>query len=85
MAKYRTRVCEIEAVEFTHNNFDDIKEFTNNIAVNFKVNEDGKSQFDIPTMEGVMIATEGDYIIKGTEGEFYPCKPTVFIKKYETI
>lgn len=32
-----------------------------------------------------MTASEGDYIIKGLRGEFYPCKPDVFEKKYELI
>ena len=37
----------------------------------------------IKTLEGDMQASEGDYIIKGLRGEFYPCKPDVFEKKYE--
>ena len=37
----------------------------------------------IETLEGLMIATKGDYIIKGVQGEFYPCKPDVFAKTYE--
>ena len=37
----------------------------------------------IETYEGVMAAFPGDYIIRGTEGEYYPCKPSVFKRKYE--
>jgi hypothetical protein len=37
----------------------------------------------IPTLEGLMIASEGDFIIKGVNGEFYPCKPDIFEKTYE--
>ena len=37
----------------------------------------------IPTLEGVMTAKENDWIIKGLAGEFYPCKPEIFAKKYE--
>ena len=37
------------------------------------------------TLEGKMKANIGDYIIKGVKGEFYPCKPDVFHKKYEKI
>ena len=29
------------------------------------------------------ICTEGDYIIKGVQGEFYPCKPDIFEQTYE--
>ena len=32
-----------------------------------------------------MTATEGDYIIKGVNGEFYPCKPDIFEKTYEIV
>ena len=37
----------------------------------------------IHTLKGIMVASEYDYIIKGLKGEFYPCKPDVFEKKYE--
>ncbi len=36
----------------------------------------------IPTLEGEMLASVGDYIIKGVNGEFYPCKPDIFDKTY---
>ncbi len=37
----------------------------------------------IPTLEGAMRASPGDWIIKGVTGEFYPCKPDIFAKTYE--
>lgn len=40
-------------------------------------------QLAIGTLEGVMTAQPGDWIIRGTEGELYPCKPSVFERKYE--
>lgn len=40
-------------------------------------------QLDIPTLEGVMTARPGDYIIKGVKGELYPCKPDIFAATYE--
>jgi hypothetical protein len=39
----------------------------------------------IQTLEGDMKASFGDYIIKGVNGEFYPCKPDIFEKTYESI
>ena len=39
----------------------------------------------IDTLEGIMKADEGDYIITGVEGEQYPCKPSVFEKSYEEV
>lgn len=41
------------------------------------------SPWQIPTLEGVMRAEPGDYIIEGVNGEYYPCKPDVFKKSYE--
>ena len=37
----------------------------------------------IKTLEGVMKARVGDYIIKGIAGEFYPCKADIFEASYE--
>ena len=39
----------------------------------------------IPTLEGVMEASENDWIIKGVNGEFYPCKPDIFEKTYDAV
>lgn len=39
----------------------------------------------IETLEGIMKASVGDYIIKGVNGEFYPCKPDIFEKTYERV
>lgn len=39
----------------------------------------------IKTLEGTMTAQRGDYIIKGTAGELYPCKPDIFEFKYEKV
>ena len=39
----------------------------------------------IRTLEGVMEAHPGDYIIKGVQGEFYPCKPDIFAATYEAV
>lgn len=47
----------------------------------FKVAED--KGYDIETLEGVMHASPGDWIIKGVKGEFYPCKPDIFEQTYE--
>lgn len=38
---------------------------------------------EIVTLEGVIQASEGDYIIKGVQGEFYACKPDIFEQTYE--
>lgn len=40
---------------------------------------------DIETLEGVMHASAGDYIITGVHGEQYPCKPDIFEETYELV
>jgi len=44
-----------------------------------------KGGIEIKTLEGVMKASVGDYIIKGIKGEFYPCKPDIFHATYEPV
>lgn len=39
----------------------------------------------IATLEGVMTAKPGDWVIKGVQGEFYPCKPDIFAETYEPV
>ncbi len=41
--------------------------------------------FIIETLEGNHKAQEGDWIIKGVAGEFYPCKPDIFKATYEAV
>lgn len=45
--------------------------------------ENGGPGLLIPTLEGVMLGRPGDWIIKGVNGELYPCKPDIFEKTYE--
>jgi hypothetical protein len=39
----------------------------------------------IATLEGEMTASPGDFIIRGVQGEFYPCKPDIFAASYEEV
>lgn len=39
----------------------------------------------IPTLEGVMTASQGDWIIRGVKGEFYSCKPDIFDATFEQV
>ena len=52
------------------------------VSVGKKGEED---KIKIETLEGTMLADVGDYIIKGVNGEFYPCKPDIFEKTYEEV
>ncbi|MEU0761592.1 hypothetical protein ABZ351_18195 [Streptomyces microflavus] len=46
---------------------------------------DGRLFLDIRTLEGVMRASEGDWIIRGVQGEHYPCKPDIFAATYDAV
>jgi hypothetical protein len=45
----------------------------------------GHIELEIDTLEGRMEASVGDWIICGTHGEFYPCKPNIFASIYEEV
>ena len=47
--------------------------------------EEGKTYADIVTLEGTMRADYGDYVIKGVNGEVYPCKEDIFKKTYDSV
>lgn len=90
--KYRKKPVVVEAVRWTGINLDEIKNFVgkqleyNIIDTAWEVGK-GKPHvlMKIKTLEGNMDASEGDYIIKGVNGEFYPCKPDIFEKTYEKV
>lgn len=44
-----------------------------------------RTVLEVPTLEGLMQASKGDWIIRGVKGEFYPCKPDVFAATYEAV
>ena len=44
---------------------------------------EGTHYLAIDTLEGTMLANAGDFIIRGVQGEFYPCKPDIFEQTYE--
>jgi hypothetical protein len=85
MEKYRKKPVVIEAVQFdgTKDNAEKIKEWTN--ATIHTSQDRSINNLYISTLEGVMTASTGDYIIKGVNGEFYPCKPDIFEKTYEKV
>ena len=87
MRKYVKKPVVIEAIEFKRNNWEEVKSFTNDTAhtMSIKKRIDGLATCIIPTLEGQHIATEGDFIIKGVKGEFYPCKPDIFHQTYDLV
>lgn len=80
MARYKTKPCEIEAIQWTGKNIIELLDWGQG-----KILWNDVDDLFIDTLEGRMRANVYDYIIKGLRGEFYPCKPDVFEKKYEKI
>ena len=93
--KFRKKPVIIEAIEFTYTEkgIADLKEFCGNTIGNISKarHPTAKAEAEIGTLEdGVHltvkhIATEGDWIIKGVQDEFYACKPDIFWKTYERV
>lgn len=84
--KFRKKPVVIEAIQFV--SLSSINRMCNewkgpfyNVA-DFDDTED-KDNFFIDTLEGIHCANRMDWIIKGVNGEFYPCKPDIFEKTYE--
>lgn len=86
MSKYRKKPVIINAVKFT-GAIEEIQELLNlgmdTISISYK--DQKNPTLSIKTLEGTMTAQVGDYIIKGVQGEFYPCKPDIFEQTYELI
>lgn len=88
-----TRITKMKAIkkpiiiEYEHFTNENKNRAFNFIACNCVAarNEKNEPTLRIQTLEGVMTANLGDYIIKGVTGEFYPCKPDVFLKTYDLV
>ena len=80
--KFRKKPVVIEAVQYTGSNLAEICKFMKKPYQQI-YNTDGT--LSIETLEGTMKANPFDYIIKGINGEFYPCKPGIFNKTYEPV
>jgi hypothetical protein len=78
--QYRTQPMIVEAMQWTRNNDKEIKRFLGK-----SVSMLGSGIALIDNLNGSVIAAHGDYIIKGVNGEFYPCKPDIFAKTYQDI
>jgi hypothetical protein len=85
MGHYRKKPVVIEAIELKDLNINtlvNIQRFAGLGNDNLLAVSDGVL---IKTLEGTMKASIGDWIIKGVNGEFYPCKPDIFEKTYEQV
>jgi len=83
-AKFRKKPVVIEAFLYDGENADAIADWMfANGAENLSGAEGPDPHLVITTLEGDHRAEPGDWIIKGVEDEFYPCKPQIFDATYE--
>lgn len=93
--KYRKVPVTINAVEFQYNGhcLDFLKVWMGDSFGTFRKQRhpDAVGELEVKTLEdgkvlkATHIATEGDFIVQGVEGEFYPVKPHIFWKTYEEV
>ena len=81
--KYRKKPVVIEAVQITDDTFN--APHPNPEHISGIVYDPIRREVSIPTLEGTMTGRVGDWIIRGVNGELYPCKPDIFEKTYEEV
>lgn len=78
--KYRKKPVVVEAVKYDKSHIGKVLDFCNELKYNPHNNE-----YYVQTLEGAMKVSDGDYIIKGVKGEFYPCREDIFLQTYEEV
>ena len=81
--RYRAKPCEIEAMQWTGKFDRNISLFVGKDATIRGLDE--PFQMTIHSLEGDMVVSVGDYIIRGLCGELFCCKPDIFHRKYEAV
>jgi len=85
MPKYRKKPVVIDAIQWTGSNWQEVHDW----IMQWDLQDPGvsclKGIVTIDTLEGVMTASKKDFIIRGIQGEFYPCKPDIFEASYEPV
>ena len=79
----RKKPVEVEAYRLTIDNCGMLADWCKGLLI--RRSDNFEPSIQIITLEGMMTARNGDYIIKGVAGEFYPCAPAIFEKTYEVI
>jgi hypothetical protein len=82
--QYRKKPVVIKAIQLDSTNERKVVEWIGKNGGSAEYDYNTKL-FKVKTLEGEMIANENDYIIQGVQGEFYPCKPSIFEATYEEV
>lgn len=83
--KYRKNPVVIDAIQFKDDpdTLIEIQEFMGGGELRISYENPDNPVIKIETLEGVMEASVGDFIIRGVKGEYYPCKPDIFEQTYK--
>ncbi len=85
-SKWRKKPVEIEAWQITPATAEEIAAWCGGDCYQrFFMGKPETKIIEIPTLEGTIEGREGDWIIKGVAGEFYPCKGEIFEATYEAV
>lgn len=88
---YAKKPVKIKAMQWTGSNLIHIQQFITGKKINHDEHWEDYEDLvkteglKIHTLEGIMSANISDYIIQGVQGEFYPCKPDIFLLTYEEV
>lgn len=91
MTKYKKKPVVVEAFQFYVDDMPDwfMEKVTTNEVIlrscDYSKYSIEEAHCQIQTLEGLMRGNGGDYIIKGVQGEIYPCKPDIFLVTYEKV
>src|SRR3972149_998065 len=79
--KFIKKPVVVEAIQWTGNNAKEISDFAGKNVYYYLCDE----IFDVRTLEGEMILTKNNWLIKGVKGEFYPCRDDIFRESYTQV
>ena len=83
MTKFRKKPVVIHAIQITQENYAAIEALPEcGKSVRF---DPLRRSIEIDTLEGTMDGQSGDWLIRGVQGELYPCKPDIFAATYEAV
>lgn len=86
MARFVKKPVEVEAIQyFREQNIHAVQDFFGDGNGRELIYKPEINEYAIRTLEGEMLLSHGDWIIKGVKGEFYPCKPDIFEATYEPV
>jgi hypothetical protein len=84
MARYYNKSVVVDAWLFD-GSWWSAQQFVHQPCMRAMWSDQGGGEIVIETLEGVMRVLPGDYVIRGVKGEFYPCKPDIFLAAHELI